>query len=112
MSHTPGPWEARRLEPDGFLIRQYGWEIRTPAWDVATWIEHGGPIRKEEDALVIAAAPDLLEACEAEAVLWRHYIRCPKCAGTTFCPDATMMAATASSLRAIALAKARGKSNA
>jgi len=64
MSHTPGPWEATRLEPDGFLIRQYGWEIRTPAWDVTTWIEHGAPIRKEEDAHLIAAAPDLLEAAE------------------------------------------------
>ena len=64
MSHTPGPWEATRLEPDGFLIRQYGWEIRTPAWDVTTWIEHGAPIRKEEDAHLIAAAPDLLEACK------------------------------------------------
>ena len=65
MSHTPGPWEATRLEPDGFLIRQYGWEIRTPAWDVTTWIEHGAPIRKEEDAHLIAAAPDLLAACES-----------------------------------------------
>ena len=59
---------------------------------------------------ILNAAADLFEACKADDVLWRHYTRCPKCAGTTFCPDALMMAATASSLRAIAIAKARGNS--
>ena len=62
--HTPGPWEARRQLADGYLIKKEGWEIRTDAYDVATWIERGAPIRREGDAHLIAAAPDLLEACK------------------------------------------------
>ena len=64
MTHTPGPWEPRRLLADGYLIKKEGWEIRTPSYDVATWIERGAPIRKEADARLLAAAPDLLAACE------------------------------------------------
>jgi len=65
VTHTPGPWEARRLEADGHILTREGWEIRTPVWDVATWRAQGAPIRKKEDAFLIAAAPDLLAACEA-----------------------------------------------
>lgn len=65
IEYTPGPWEARYLLPDRHVIRRPGtYEIRTPAWDVATYIEHGGPIRREADAALIQASPDLLVACE------------------------------------------------
>ncbi|HUT02789.1 MAG TPA: hypothetical protein VM163_02730 [bacterium] len=53
------------MEADGFLIRRPGWEIRTDLWDVATWIERGAPIRREADARLMAAAPEMLVACEA-----------------------------------------------
>lgn len=66
MSHTPGPWTVAELREDGAIIRTGGrYEIRTPAWDVATYIPQSGPIRKLGDAHLIAAAPDLLAACKA-----------------------------------------------
>jgi len=87
MAHTPGPWEARRLIPDGYLIKKPGWEIRTPAWDVATWIERGPPIRKEADAYLIAAVPDLLAAAEGGNEMEDIYLReLQRIAG----PDATL----------------------
>ena len=67
MTHTPGPWEARLQQADGYFIKKEGWEIRTDAYDVATWIQNGAPIRKEADALLLAAAPEMLEALEAVA---------------------------------------------
>ena len=51
----------------------------------------------------------LLEACEADATLWQHYIHCLECVGARFCTDAMELAATASSKRAIAIAKAKWK---
>jgi len=65
MKHTPGPWTAVELKADGAIILQDGrYEIRTPEYDVATYLAYSGPIRKKEDAVLIAAAPDLLEACK------------------------------------------------
>ena len=64
MAHTPGPWTAKLLKADGHVIERDGWEIRTPGRDVVTWTGRAGPIRKEADARLIAAAPNLLAACE------------------------------------------------
>ena len=62
--YTPGPWYAKLLEADGRVIERNGWEIRTPNWDVATWTGRCGPIRKEADAHLIAAAPEMYEVLE------------------------------------------------
>ena len=69
MSHSPGPWT-------------YGWDGIDAVWFVPepSWIGecvHGLPLSNEEDARLIAAAPDLLEALEAwmEAVP-RHQSWC------------------------------------
>jgi hypothetical protein len=51
--HTPLPWEAQRLLPDGKIITSEAWEIRTPEYDVATYIPMSAPIRKEADARLI-----------------------------------------------------------
>jgi hypothetical protein len=62
MSHTPGPWQAQELIPDDYIIKREGtYEIWTPDYDVATDVPGGGPFRKVEDAILAAAAPDLLE---------------------------------------------------
>ncbi len=63
MKHTPGPWEAAELLPDAAPIISVAgtYEIRTPYYDVATWVPNGGPIRKEADALLIADSPALLK---------------------------------------------------
>jgi len=64
MNHTPGPWTMAALLPDGRIVTRAAYEIRTDEFDVATHIPFCGPIRKEADARLIAAAPDLLEACK------------------------------------------------
>ena len=81
MEHTPGPWEAMRVEADGFMIRHPGWEIRTPSYDVATWVEHGAPIRKEADAHLLAAAPDLLDGLVRAEQTIRNLARCGALSG-------------------------------
>lgn len=63
--HTPGPWEAIFLHMDSCNLDRHGWEIFTPDYGVAAWIERGAPIRKEADAHLIAAAPDLLLALQS-----------------------------------------------
>lgn len=63
MTHTPGPWDYRQLHIDGNIITKGDyWEIFTPKYDVAAFISRGAPIRKEADARLIAAAPELLDA--------------------------------------------------
>ena len=64
MKYTPGPWEAKKLLCDGKIVNKEGWEIHTPGYDVCTLVFVGAPIRKEADACLIAAAPELLEACK------------------------------------------------
>lgn len=64
--HTPGPWEVVELV-DGYDIRspESRCRIATASDPEAVW----GAIGREEDACLIAAAPELLEALE-EAVAW------------------------------------------
>lgn len=67
--HTEGPWMATRMEVgSGYLIGQgYGRPARL------TNIAHVGP--NEANALLIAACPDLLAACEA-AVFGANHVDC------------------------------------
>ena len=59
MSHTPGPWKA------GQRIAGNGWGV----WCTENWygvLDNTAPgIDAEANARLIAAAPDLLAACEA-----------------------------------------------
>ena len=59
--HTPGPWEVVELV-DGYDIRspESRCRIATASDPEAVW----GAVLREEDACLIAAAPDLLEALE------------------------------------------------
>jgi hypothetical protein len=68
--HTPGPWTAQRLNPDGVVIKHGGFEISTPNYDVCANVHQGAPIRREADAILIASAPDL--AAEIDR-LEKHY---------------------------------------
>lgn len=61
--HTPGPWEAIQSEYSyGFAIQHSGSSI------AAVWPENlrGQTLPSQANARLIAAAPDLLEALEAE----------------------------------------------
>lgn len=71
---TPGPWEARKLEAYGFVIRggKEGWEIFTPEYDVVANVQYGAPIRKQADAEAIALVPGLLRVSEVMAEALRR----------------------------------------
>jgi len=62
MSHTPGPWKAMKTE--------HGWHVGPQPdgvcsiWDNTDSATHA---TQEANARLLAAAPDLLEACEAIA---------------------------------------------
>jgi len=69
--HTPGPWKVRRLEPDGLIITRSGtYQIWTPEYDVAADVPGGGPFRKLEDAVLAAAAPELMGALAIVVTTW------------------------------------------
>lgn len=61
MKHTQGKWVAKKLNADGFIILNEGFEIFTPEYDVVANIHQGAPIRKEADAQRIV---DCVNACE------------------------------------------------
>ena len=75
MSHTPGPWEWDEISDDGSVIRVGGGHIASVmspddfpclneeemAEEIdGLWVEHRANCR------LIAASPDLLEACEVQ----------------------------------------------
>ena len=65
QKHTPGPWTFHCLEPDPHgVIMIGGWEISTRLYDVVGGSPGVAPIRNKADARLIAAAPDLLAACQ------------------------------------------------
>lgn len=59
--HTPGPWEIVRTEPSSHGVGRF--KIISGQWSVAETF--CGINEEEANARLIAAAPDLLEACEA-----------------------------------------------
>lgn len=59
MKHTPGPWEVYRLAPDSDPKQRHIVTANHGETEVC------GIINNEADAPLIAAAPDLLEACKS-----------------------------------------------
>lgn len=65
MKHTPGPWYAHKYTPAGIA-----WHVSTRADDDDNQFDYMRVCRTtdsetaEADARLIAAAPDLLAACE------------------------------------------------
>lgn len=71
MSHTPGPWEWNRHKQAGWILP--GGALVTGSLVICqTPLPGGGPVQAiamlplghEANARLIAAAPDLLDACE------------------------------------------------
>lgn len=54
MNHTPGPWEAQGYLPESYRVHPQG----NPQYQTATPDEFFANVR------LIAAAPELLEACK------------------------------------------------
>lgn len=63
MNHTPGPWVVDG-DDDGLFIRM---EALSGKDEYLAIYASDNPEQREADAFLIAAAPDLLDACE-EAV--------------------------------------------
>ena len=68
IKHTPGPWEVEGI---GQVIVP----ARPPAWRTLADVygEHGDEEQADADAHLIAAAPDLLAACEMALLDVRYY---------------------------------------
>ncbi len=60
MSHTPGPWTFRRN-----FARTGEYEIYSGEQPIAIVLNRADGVHDEEIAILIAAAPDLLEALRA-----------------------------------------------
>lgn len=57
--HTSGPWNhGRNANADGWLIASYPVDPADPCREVSPCVH------REEDARLVAAAPDLLAACK------------------------------------------------
>ena len=100
MSHTPGPWRA---EWSGLgEYDQQTWDVKSIS--VGSYVTGWGSVRQwRDDANLIAAAPNLLEACKTACnVLAAINLREPEWLGV---PMAILK------LQA-AIAKAEGESNA
>ena len=66
MEYTEGEWKAKKLLPDKHgIVEQTAWEIDTEEYGVAVYIPYSAPIRKEADAQLISAAPELYEALKS-----------------------------------------------
>lgn len=61
MDHTEGPWQVYRPEHTS----GWGWGVGSKRDILATLRGRGSQAQKEADANLMAAAPDLLEACKA-----------------------------------------------
>lgn len=97
---TPGPWEPYRQEG------QYGWRIIRPAGDaeLGNWMV-AERVRREEDARLIAGAPELYEALQ---FIFEHIAdkeRGPRDLYPAFGLDATRVI----EMTYLALTKARGE---
>lgn len=70
MSHTPGPWLVRKLK-SGFIIDSANYLTNVAGWPIPVCGGSGG-VTREHDARLIAAAPELLAACQAalEYIEW------------------------------------------
>ena len=63
MTHTPGPWEKKHSKRLGWAVVYPGISLLAKAGAIVVVCD----TMNEEDATLIAAAPDLLAACD-EAV--------------------------------------------
>lgn len=111
--HTPGTWEIRRPA-------HITWSGPTGAFEIYTgdklicqrpWAE-GNPQAIQEyeaNARLIAAAPDLLEALEAQEAVFSHRATCTDCWNGDGCDEGMKLILRAHDLRKAAIAKATGQ---
>lgn len=113
--HTPGPWHAANWHPGGTWANDLA--VINPAaegWDrmLAFLPDRGDGGRRQADARLIAAAPDLLAACEAQRAIIEHIPACALCSSGIPCATGRSLSVEARSLLDSSLAKARGEEGA
>ena len=72
--HTPGPWIALRERTAGTFFNSYAIMQRD---EIIAHTTTDIGAKTEADARLIAAAPDLLAACEALVAGWEHNLTEP-----------------------------------
>ncbi len=65
MKHTPGPWRAYQGEETKRGRTRYYWAVAPAVGGRIAELDDPFPASDEANAHLIAAAPDLLVACEA-----------------------------------------------
>jgi hypothetical protein len=101
--HTPGPWDLRAIRGDFDVLWSVG-VFKMEIAEVCTDAVHG-----DANARLIVAAPDLLEACEAEEAAQEARSNCAECDGEddwTHCAPCSLNFGKAIDLRRAAIAKA------
>lgn len=103
MKHTPGPWQIERKGP--LIIKSIG-PCEPDEYAGAAWLEVS-----EADALLIAAAPDLLEALRDSLIMLARLKRhCRIVDNAGYTPDGRMLSLTCVEDAAnAAIAKAEGR---
>jgi hypothetical protein len=66
MAHTPGPWKNLKSGDAG------DYEIRTSGNYPLAWVNHSQIHDTPANARLIAAAPQMLEACERAAIFFAN----------------------------------------
>jgi hypothetical protein len=100
-NHTPGPWAYEQWPDSGGFPRPV--VVAQGSRAVACVSREDG----YANARLIAAAPDLLAACEAQSAAVEHEGRCVECFSGV-CAEGHRLRYRAAELRGVALAKARG----
>lgn len=68
IAHTPGPWEVKYYSGDNnrpTVVRKLLNRVDDPICAIAKFFTHHGTDETEANALLVSAAPNLLEACKA-----------------------------------------------
>ena len=109
--HTPGPW---RVTVGGTIGALWNSVSHRFGHIVACVYPCGrDTVEARANAYLIAAAPDLLKALEAEDAWQKHQHSCARCGsmfpGTQLCEDGSRLWHLSLELRPAALAKAKGE---
>jgi len=111
LEHTPGPWTAHTHEPEENIAHRVtsGVHQSVPVCQTGRWDQASAA-----DARLIAAAPDLLEACQAlnlfaRAIMEGRVDRFSACGATITSNNDALTAAEIEAFTSAAITRATGK---
>ena len=91
MKHTPGPWKVDQNDeyPGNYIVREFCnlWDENEAIWDTDDPQQFTALCQEDDaNARLIAAAPELLEACKIGAELWHDSSTGLVCDDEEICP--------------------------